>query len=203
MRLCGGVSGLPSLEPLPATAAWRHLDARTGFEVVFFADGADGVRLEGHAAAVEGSELWSVQWSLTVDTGWATRTAEVRSRSRLGERTVRLERDGLGEWRVDGEAAPELTGCLDVDLEASACTNTLPAHRLGLGIGEHAGAPAAYVRASDLRVERLEQRYERLADEPGRMRYAYRAPAFGYDDVLVYDASGLVLEYPGLATRAA
>jgi uncharacterized protein len=36
-----------------------------------------------------------------------------------------------------------------------------PARRLELAVGRHADAPAAYVRAEDLRVERLEQRYLR------------------------------------------
>jgi hypothetical protein len=36
---------------------------------------------------------------------------------------VRLKGDGNATWRVDGSAAPQLAGCLGVDLEASACTN--------------------------------------------------------------------------------
>lgn len=46
---------------------------------------------------------------------------------------------------------------LDVDLESSALTNALPVHRMGLGIEPAADAPAAYVRALDLSVDRLEQ----------------------------------------------
>ncbi|MBV9832661.1 MAG: putative glycolipid-binding domain-containing protein, partial [Marmoricola sp.] len=48
---------------------------------------------------------------------------------------------------------------------------------------------------------RLEQRYERLADEDGVARYHYTAPRFDYAGELRYDASGLVLAYPGLAER--
>lgn len=40
--------------------------------------------------------------------------------------------DGQGRWTVDGEPAPQLDGLIDVDPEASACTNTLPVHRLPL-----------------------------------------------------------------------
>ena len=76
--------------------------------------------------------------------------------------TLRAESDGAGHWRVNGVAVEELDGCLDIDLEASACTNTLPIHRLGLGVGQTADAPAVYVRAVDLAVERLEQRYARV-----------------------------------------
>ena len=34
-------------------------------------------------------------------------------------------------------------------------------------------------------------------------RYRYRAPSFDFECELVYDESGLVLDYPGIATRAA
>ena len=100
---------------------------------------------------------------------------------------VRLEGDGSGEWLVDNEPAPQLSGCFDVDLEASACTNALSVHRLGLRVGG-ADAPAAYVRAPTLRVQRLEQSYVRLeSDDVESARYDYAAPAFDLTAVLTYD----------------
>ena len=61
---------------------------------------------------------------------------------------------------------------------------------------------AAYVRALDLSVERLEQQYTRTADQHGHQRYDYTAPAFDFSCQLVYDEAGLVLAYPGIAVRA-
>ena len=49
---------------------------------------------------------------------------------------------------------------------------------------------------------RLEQAYRRIADDGPRQRYDYAAPAFGFTSRLVYDESGLVLDYPGIARRA-
>jgi hypothetical protein len=188
---------------LPATAAWRHLDARAGYEVLFPRRENDGYRLDGYATAVEEGEVWSIHYALTLDTSWATRSAEIVGRSTKGAQELRLEGDGAGGWRIDGRAAPELAGCLDVDLEASACTNALPIRRLALDVGAQSDAPAVYVRASDLRVERLEQHYARLQDAEGRARYEYAAPAFEYRGVLVYDEYGLILDYPGIAVRVA
>jgi hypothetical protein len=73
-----------------------------------------------------------------------------------------LEGDGAGHWLVDGEVAPYLDGCLDMDLESPALTNALPVHRLALPVGGRATAPATYVHALDLAVERLEQAYTRI-----------------------------------------
>jgi hypothetical protein len=115
---------------------------------------------------------------------------------------VFLEADGSGRWHVNGGAVSELDGCLDVDLESSACTNTIPVRRLGLAVGQSAEAPAAYVRALDLQVERLEQRYARVVDDGSHQRYDYHAPAFDFESCLVCDGAGLVLQYPGIASRA-
>ena len=50
-------------------------------------------------------------------------------------------------------------------------------------------------------IERLEQEYRRIEDDRARQRYNYRSPDFDFACELVYDTSGLVLEYPGIATR--
>jgi uncharacterized protein len=183
------------LADLPPFAAWRQRDALDGFEVVF--PGAE--RIEGHATAVEAGEAWAVRYAIALDSRWRTRSAQVAARSTKGAHALTLEADGAGRWRIDGAPAPHLDGCLDVDLEASALTNAFPVRRLALAVGEAADAPAAYVRALNLRVERLEQHYVRV----GEREYDYTAPAFDFAARLVYDEFGLVLEYPGIAERAA
>jgi hypothetical protein len=184
-------------------AAWRHRDARAGFEVLFSRREHGGFRLDGYSTAVEEGEAWGIRFALTLDDEWVTRRAHVVGQSALGVHEVLLEGDASGMWRVDGTAAPQLSGCLDVDLEASACTNALPVHRLALRVGERAVAPAAYVRAPTLRVERLEQSYARLSDDGESARYEYVAPAFDFRAVLTYDRFGFVLDYPGIAIRVA
>ena len=185
---------------LPAAAAWRLLDAHAGFEVLF---PRDRCRVEGQSTGVEEGEAWALRYAIALYDGGATRSAHVTGLSAAGEHEVRIEGDGRGGWRVDGRPAPELSGCLDVDLEGSACTNAFPVRRLALEVGQRAEAPAVYVRAPDLRVERLEQQYERLEDDGELTRYDYASPAFGFTCVLVYDRHGLVLDYPGIAVRVA
>jgi uncharacterized protein len=186
----------------PAVAAWRHRDARDGFEVVFVHTDGDGVRADGVTTAVEDGLAWVVRYGIELRPDGTTRTARVLGRSAAGSHELSLEADGAGHWRRNGAPAPELDGCLDVDLESSALTNAFPVRRLGLETGRPAEAPAAYVRAIDLRVERLEQRYVRLDDDGNRPRYRYRAPRFDFECELVYDEHGLVLDYPGIAVRA-
>ncbi|MET4924110.1 putative glycolipid-binding domain-containing protein [Streptomyces sp. PSRA5] len=190
--------------PLPASAAWTHEHARQGFEVVYFRRSGDGhgQHIVGCTTAAESGLTWTVDFDITLDADWLTRRAVVTGRSEAGTRSTVLQADGAGRWRVDGAPAPHLDGILDVDLESSAMTNTLPVHRFQLAVGASAAAPAAYVRALDLTVERLEQTYRRVADEGSGQAFDYSAEVFDFRCRLLYDESGLVLSYPGIATRA-
>ncbi len=185
----------------PPVAAWQHRGAQDGFEVVFIA-AADGYRVEGHSTGVEEGVVWAIEYAIELNPNWVTQSALVKGHSAAGRHEVSLEADGNGGWTVDGGPAPELDGCPDVDLEASSFTNAFPVHRLALEVGDGADAPAAYVRAPDLRIERLEQRYERLPDDGDRRRYHYASPADDFEAEIVYDAAGLAIDYPGIAVRA-
>jgi uncharacterized protein len=187
---------------LPAHAAWEHRESRSGFEVVFLYP-KDDLRAEGSTAAVEGDDAWAVRYSIALGAQWATQSAQVRGLASSGRAEVELTADGAGGWLINGEPAPHLEGCLDVDLESSCLTNAFPVHRLGLEVGEAAEAPAAFVRALDLGVERLEQRYVRLENIGERQRYRYTAPLFDFECELVYDEVGLLLDYPGIGRRIA
>jgi uncharacterized protein len=188
--------------PLPATAAWQHQEARTGFEVAYFHLSGDGCRIEGWTTVIEAGQTWAVGYTIDLDGTGATRSALLRGRSAGGLSSALLEADGAGRWQVDGVPAPHLDGCLDVDLESSAMTNALPVRRMRLAPGAGAAAPAAYVRAPGLAMERLEQTYLRASGEGTRPQYDYAAPAFDFTCRLSYDESGLVLDYPGIAVRA-
>jgi len=180
---------------LPAFAAWRFVDAVDGFEVLYARPGL----LRGHTSAVEDGQAYAVRYEIELDERWRTREARVWSDTVDGPHAVVLRSDGEGSWTVDGAPAPQLDGLVDVDLEASACTNTLPVHRLDLPKGDVVAAPAAYVRALDLSVRRLDQTYERLDDR----RFAYTSEGGSFEAVLTYDDSGLIADYPGIAVRHA
>jgi hypothetical protein len=196
-----------SFHPFPATACWQHREARAGFEVAYFQAQAarqaqePGWRIDGTTTAIEDGQTWVVTYRIEADAAWATRRARITATTVTGSRETELAADGAGHWLIDGKPAPHLDGCLDVDLESSAMTNTLPVHRLDLAPGAQAGAPAAYIRAATLSADRLDQVYRRPG-EVDRLCFDYAAPAFGFTARLVYDDAGLIVSYPGIAARA-
>jgi uncharacterized protein len=180
---------------LPTFAAWRFVGAVDGFEVVY----PDAHRLRGHTSAVEQGRAYAVRYDIALDDRWRTREVRVSSDTVEGERSTVLLSDGDGHWTVDGADAPHLDGLVDVDLEASACTNTLPVHRLSLPVGEEVVAAAVYVRALDLSVTRLDQTYRRRGDRT----FDYVSEGGAFRAVLEYDDAGLIVDYPGIAVRFA
>ena len=100
-------SGAPHL---PLSAAWRHVDAHEGFEVLFPGAEGAGVRLEGQIAVIEEGEPCGARYSLYLDGDWTTRSARAVARSSWGEHERLIERAEDGSLAVDGEPAPQLEG---------------------------------------------------------------------------------------------
>ena len=190
-----------AFEPLPASACWRHQGLRDGFEVAFFESSATGHVIQGHTSAVEDGRGWTVGYQLRLGTDWTTRSAYVCSWSETGFRELRLESAGPGSWLVNGlSPSPTIEGCVDIDLESSVVTNTLPVHRLTLEPGQEVASPAAYVRALSLQTSKLDQVYARLPSTAAQL-FHYKAPSFDFACELAYDRSGLIVDYPGIAVR--
>ncbi|PYE20837.1 hypothetical protein DFR67_101228 [Williamsia limnetica] len=186
------------LTAIPALTSWRHSGARDGFEVLFAPSGAKGHTLTGDTTAVEGGIGWNVGYTITADESWRTTRVHATNHTVEGSAHTRLERGNDGQWLVDGDHRPDLDGCVDVDFESSAVTNTLPIHRIDFAVGDTISVPAAFVRSHDLSVERLEQTYTRL-DEAGR--FAYTSISFNFACELTYDHFGLIVNYPSIAIR--
>lgn len=181
------------MPPLPAFAAWRFVDAVDGFEVVYADDG----ELRGHTTAVEAGMPYAVDYRIAFSREWRSTSAVVSSDTLDGRRSVTLSVNGDGLWTVDNVHRPDLNGLVDIDLEASACTNTFPVHRLDLPVGETVTASAVYVQAFDLKVRRLDQTYRRIDER----RFHYTSEG-GFEAELRYDDDLLILDYPGIAVRS-
>jgi hypothetical protein len=188
---------------LPSFATFQHTGVREGFEAVFFrrprATG-DGYLLEGGTTAVEDGSPWSVHYRIAVDEHWRTTLVDATGISPLGHHALHAACDG-GRWRINDTERPDLDGCVDIDFESSVVTNTLAIHRLDLSATTPQDVPAAFVRADDLRVERVQQSYACTGRSEGRVTFDYTSSTFSFACQLVFDGSGLVEEYPGIGSR--
>jgi hypothetical protein len=144
---------------------------------------------EGHAL--------TVRYDMQCDVAWCFRRAEVSAHRGAQSRCVTVERLACGEWRVNGERAPELHGCDDINSMASPVTNTLPLRRLPLRSGSACRVDAAWVRLDGLDVLHSRQEYLCAGNAPDGTRHVrYRSIDSGFTAELSVDADGFVIDYP-------
>ncbi|PZS39863.1 MAG: hypothetical protein DLM62_05960 [Pseudonocardiales bacterium] len=166
--------------------------------------GERGMRAIGSVVSVarDGIEAYTASYSLTTDEACVVQRLTVRIARATGEQHVILTRSEEGIWLVDhgqGAARTDFGGALDVDLAFSPLFNALPVRRLDL----HRGAalhdlPVVFVALPSLEVCRVSQVYRTVSlGEPAVVSISSGT----WDVELTVDAGGMVLEYPGLASR--
>jgi hypothetical protein len=166
---------------------WQASDG--GSEVCILERHGRGWRLRGTALTHEARRPIELRYAVTVDSAWATTDVEVLVAVAGGDPRQLAE---LGRLWSRTERPPEYSDCVDVDLSFTPATNTLPIRRLRLDIGEEAEIYVAWLVWPELSVQRVLQRYTRLAED----RYRYSQDEFEAE--LTVDEQGLVLEYEGL-----
>lgn len=163
-------------------------DAGDAFELCHLDVHERGATLSGTALRAHGEGPYEVRYKVQIDPSWVTRQADVHISGLRSERSTLFTFDDEG-WRRDGSPLKGFDDCLDIDLELSPSTNTLPIRRLGLRSGARADVAALWISTPQLEPERVEQTYERVA----RDRYVYRSGSF--EAGLLVDEDGLCLEY--------
>jgi hypothetical protein len=173
------------------TIIWRRLDM-PGHECVrvFFAE--DSWYLEGTSVFLYEDKPCRLDYLIECDEKWQTTAADITGW--VGEELIDLEID-IDEdrhWFINGKESTEIKGCMDIDLNFSPITNSLPIKRLNIAVGKEAGVKAAWLRFPSFQFEPLEQTYTRISET------AYRYESGGGDFVreLEVNETGLVTNYP-------
>jgi uncharacterized protein len=166
---------------------WEGLVAAS-MERMLMTESGTGFELAGVIIQAAAGASYLARYTVHVHPDWRTLDASAEVDDGTTRKLV-LVRTPSGEWIADGKAMPGLGNCVDVDLEWTPATNTLPIRRLALTPGKQATVKAAWIRFPDLRVEALTQSYERFDDR----RYRYESGTFQAD--LEVDENGLVLQY--------
>lgn len=195
--------------------AWRK-DGERGAEFAMVDLGPDCLSAEGIAIGLE-PEPYRLDYKLETASQFVPLRVHVATQGEGWRRQLDLHRKSDGNWgaRVDQEGtaglpdaggdARSFAGALDVDLELSPLFNTMPVLRRGL----HRGGEAIdflmiWISVPDLSLHPSPQRYTYVQTRsPDERVVRFEAVGDGDDfaaDVL-FDADGLVIDYPGIATQ--
>ncbi len=173
-------------------SAWDGCEAGMEHTDVRPADG--GLDISGIVIGAKDETRFGLTYRIRLDATWHTREAHLRTTS--GE-VLHLESDGQGHWQADGAARPDLQGCIDIDIQATPLTNTLPIRRLALKSGESLDLRLCYIDVPELTVSVAEQRYTAL----GPSLYRFESLENGLTAELPVDEDGFVRDYPDLFRR--
>jgi len=176
------------------------------------------VDLSGGGLGATGTQLGAEPVPFRVDyrleaPGFVTRKLELTATAEGWRRHLLLRHDASGAWSAevddDGDVAggawggelPDLSEALDIDIQNSPLTNTMPILRHGFQRQGSGDFLMAFVTTPALRVEASPQRYEhiRAAESSSVVRYISRDGDFTAD--LELDDEGLLTSYPRLARR--
>jgi uncharacterized protein len=175
------------------TVLWRRLD-QPGHEAARLVHHAPFWQLGGTAVFAEDRRTCRLEYQVVCDAGWRTLHAKVTGW--IGAEPIRVEvyTDSARRWIVNGREAPAVAGCVDVDLEFSPSTNTIPIRRLSLNLGERAEVRAAWLRFPHLTLEPLVHSFART----GESIYHYESFGGDFTTDLEVGSAGFVLRYPPL-----
>jgi len=174
-------------------SAWEGCEA--GLEHVDIRPADGGLDISGVVIGREEDAKFGLSYRVRLDALWRTRRAHLQTTS---GHELHLESDGQGHWRENGKEQPSLQGCIDIDIQASPVTNTLPIRRLDWKAEESIEIRLCYIGIPDLTVSPATQRYTALI--PGSL-YRFESLESRFTADLPVDADGFVTDYPGLFKR--
>ena len=150
--------------------------------------------LEGTALFSHEQRPCRLDYQIVCDSAWRTLTATVEGW--LGETVVgiQIRVEPTHRWWMNEVEQPEVMGCIDLDLNFSPSTNTLPIRRLDLAVGRTANVKAAWLRFPSFKLEPLSQQYRRL----GETAYRYESAGGQFVADLKVNRSAFVVDYPDL-----
>jgi hypothetical protein len=184
---------------VPTDVGWTALQW-PGLEHVIMSADASGQRAGSQLVLAEHG-LNSVSYQLTCDHGWRVRELTISVVSATTRKTLALTADADGHWAADALPRPDLDGCIDIDIDCTPLTNTLPIRRLDWSPGAAYDLDVAYVGVPELTVRPARQRYTLLARDEDRNEALFRYESRSFRAELRVDGDGFVIDYPGLWQR--
>jgi uncharacterized protein len=184
----------------PHALCWRRIIDNNSLEYAVAKPLAAGLELAGTIVAIHDEAPLEVHYRIQCDADWRTRTVSIEQRLGLQHSSLSLAVDTGATWSDQRSGLIRaVAGCIDVDLELTPITNSLPVNRLNLAIGQVEEITVAWIRFPSLEIVRARQSYERLTERT----YRYRSLGSGFTAEIDVDEVGLTIRYEGIWERVA
>ena len=147
-----------------------------------------------------------ITYVIITDANWRTRSVKIKQQALSNQtRSIYLEVDQDHNWRKnimeqssDSPVVLDLaSGLIDVDLQITPSTNTLPINRLELKKGESRKIDVLWISFPDLTLGRQQQEYRKIDER----FYMFEIPSIDFFARLEVDKFGLIVNYDNLWHR--
>ena len=183
---------------LPMDVVWRP-STGIGLEHLKLREEKQQIHVDSIVVgSLNGDRIERIKYEIVLDKSWVTREVKI---SNLGDNQyLRLLSDGNGAWKDEmGQAIPELSGCIDIDISCTPFTNTLPIKRLSYNLLQPQEIKVVYISAAELSYRQVNQSYTLL--ESGNDSALFRYQSGNFQESITVDSNGIVTVYPDLFYR--
>jgi hypothetical protein len=172
---------------------WRRLD-QPGHEAACLVPRHGGWELAGAAVFAHNGEPIHLDYVVVCDSRWLTGSARIRGW--VGSTPVALDlvADEARRWHQNAVECPALAGALTSTWALARPPISCPFGAWILAVAEAADVRAAWLEFPTLRLEPLDQRYQRT----GLTTYHYQSAGGQFQAELEVNAAGFVTRYPEL-----
>jgi uncharacterized protein len=142
--------------------------------------------------------IYKIDYQTRINKNGETIFVEIKFDSKDPWSTGAFQSDGEGHWTRNGKSLKRFDGCIDIDISLTPFTNSLPVNRLKLENKEQQFIKVIYFDILQKRVTTARQSYSRLS----KYKYLYENVPHTFQATISVDGCGMVLDYPGLFSRA-
>ena len=177
---------------------WDHLES-AGAEYLTLKKFAHHMEVRGTVLLVDQGAPHQLTYEMKIGLDWKTKKVKIYKDGDKKPFVVQVENQD--KWWVNGVYDENLDGATNVDLTITPFSNSLPINRVSWNIGERRTFKMVYIDVLRKEVMPLLQVYTYLGDTNGHRIFQYRCR--DYENALVIDDQGWVVEYPGVFNREA
>jgi len=182
-----------ALLAVPRSLRWRPVEG-VGLEHLTLATTQTGIRAEAVVIGERGEPPYGVSYRIDCTADFAVTSFAIAT---TDGRRLAMERRA-GRWHdAAGTRLPAFDDCIDIDLQGSPFTNTLPIRRERWKIGQSRSFAMLYIPFDDFVPTIDRQTYTCLAPR----LFRYQAADGSFEAELPVDEDGLVVDYPSLFER--
>ena len=157
----------------------------------------EDIEVDSVIVGAHDDKIYRVDYSIKTNRNWECIFFEVKTQLSDKKEAFNYHSDGRGNWTKNGEGVLEFKGCIDIDISLTPFTNSLPINRLQWELNKPQQIKVLFLDILSQEIIPVQQRYTKLSNT----KFKFENVPNDFEAIITVDASGIVVNYPGLFVR--